>query len=186
MTPIPSVLLMAALALGLAACAVAPDTTGGGDPAGGTVPSGEVPTPVDPCGALSPEDVSAAFGAAFGDGTPGAGTVSVNEVTWSTATCSWEAEGIAVSAAVATEADFPAGFVCVEPGSLDGAVTALDGVADAAWFTWDDFQGGEGTVIACTSDTRVEVEATGPRSGPAIDEAAAREGGLALAGRLLG
>lgn len=138
-----------------------------------------------PCDILSPDDVTAALGGTFGEGAPRFGQASANEVEWTTTGCSWESHDMEVAASIARGDDFPAGFECVEPSSLDGDVATLEGLGDLAWWTWDDFQGGTGTVIVCAEDARIEVEAEGPREGPAIDEIATREGASTLASRIL-
>ncbi len=167
----------------LTACAGAAPETSTGD--GSQAPEAPAP-PAGVCDILSAEDVGAAFGTDFGDGAPRTGEESADGVEWTTTGCGWEGDGMEVVATVALAEDFPAGFVCVEPGSLDGEVVPLDGIGTAAWWTWDDFQGGTGTVIVCGDDTRVVVEAEGPRDGPAIDESATREAATTLATRLFG
>lgn len=179
LTPAITALCLAALVL--TGCA-STETPTGDDPAPDADPPAES---TSICDILSPGEIDAAFGGSFGAGTPRLGQASANEVEWTTTGCSWESDDREVAASVASGDDFPAGFECVEPSSLDGEVTPLDDLGDLAWWTWDDFQGGTGTVIVCLADTRVEVAMEGPRAGPVIDEAATREGASSLASRIL-
>lgn len=176
----------AAAGLCLAALALTGCTGGGtGSPGADDAESPEVAAPpAGVCDVLSADDVGAAFDTSFEDGVPRTGEASANEVEWTTTGCGWEGDGMEVVASVAAADDFPAGFECVEPGSFDGEVTSLDGLGNLAWWTWDEFQGGTGTVIICGDDTRVEVEAEGPRDGPVIDEPTTREGATTLATRI--
>ena len=168
-------------ALALTGCT----SDGAGTPDGdGAAPPEAPTTAAGICDIVSGDDVSAAFDTTVGDGSARTGEESANEVEWTTAGCGWEGEEMEVVASIAVGDDFPGGFVCVEPGTLDGAVTPIDGLGTLAWWAWDDFQGGSGTVTVCGDDTRVEVTAEGPRDGPAIDQQSTRDGATAIATRI--
>jgi hypothetical protein len=179
----PTIVGVLLAALALAGCASsAPDTPAGGD---GT-PAAENPSGTGGvCEILASDDIESALGGAFEEGAPRTGEASVDGVEWTTTGCGWEGDAMDVTATIAPADAFPAGFECVEPGISSGDVTSLDDLGALAWWTWDDFQGGTGTVIVCTDDTRIDVEVEGPRDGQPIDEAATRLGATTLATRLL-
>lgn len=182
MTTTPTITALCLASLVLTGCASAdspPDV--GETPTAGAPPAESA----DLCDLLAPDDIGAAFGGDFGDGTPRFGQASANEVEWTTTGCSWESADAEVAASIAHGDDFAAGFECVAPSSLAGEVTPLSDLGDLAWWTWDDFQGGTGTVIICRDDTRIELAVEGPREGPAIEEATTRDGAVGLASRIL-
>lgn len=179
----PPIVSLCLAALVLSGCASStPDPPAGGD----DIPPAEAPTGTgDICDILAADDIESALGDAFEEGAPRTGQATVDGIEWTTTGCGWEGEGMDVVASLARGDDFPAGFECVEPSALSGDVTPIDGLGSLAWWTWDDFQGGTGTAIVCTDDTRIEVEVEGHRDGQPIDETLARTGATTLAERVL-
>lgn len=162
------------------------DTSGGETDAGDETDPGDETEEVD----VDPCTASAAFdeafpGDEFDDPTELTGEQSVNDVKWTNAGCIWASPTQEVRVTAAGPDDFEDGFVCVEP--LDGIaeVEPVADLGDQAWWSWNDFQNGTGTLTVCSGESRVDITVAGPRDGEPIDADGARSGATVVADALL-
>lgn len=177
-------------ALVLAGCAAGPPPAESDDPGSQPVESTQPADPAAswdaPCELLPVDRLDEAFGGGFEDGRQGTGNVLNQGVEWTTVTCSWEsADEVDVRLAYADADAFPAGFECVPPSDFLHEYDPSAQLGESAWWVWDDFQGGTGTVIVCLDDSRIELEVRGPRSGPLLDEPQVREAAEAIVADLI-
>jgi hypothetical protein len=151
-------------------------------------PAGETPASaeaggVEPCEAVSTTVVGDAFpGVAFGTPKPRQSSRGVNDTRWLGRSCAWASDTVTVKAAVAGPDGFAGGFVCVEPSggvSKDGPVVIED-LGDRAWWTWEDFNGPNGSLAVCAGELRVDIDVDAP-DGVEIDPDAALAGATSIA-----
>lgn len=180
-------MLLAPLAALLTACSSSESTPPSDEPSAESTSTGSGTTAdADLCGRLEQETLGAALpGIDFEDPLPTSGTVGWQDVEWTITGCRWESPERVVDVDVADASDFVGGFQCVEPLARAAEVSEVDGLGDRAWWIWDDFQGGEGRIVACQAEQWVSVEIRGDRSGPLIDEEETQAAALVIARALL-
>lgn len=181
------VLFVAPLAALLTACSPSESTPPSDEPSTDTAsPTPATTVDTDLCTRLGQETMGAALpGFDFEAPLPKSGTVGWRDVEWTSTGCRWESPERVVDVDVADASDFPGGFQCVEPIARVAEVSEVDGLGDRAWWIWNDFQGGEGTIVACRAEQWVSVEIRGDRSGPLIDEEETRAAALVIARAVL-
>jgi hypothetical protein len=181
------VLLVTPLAAVLAACSPSESTPPSDEPSTDTAPPAPGTTiDTDLCTFLEQGPLGEALpGVEFEDPLPTSGTAARQGVEWTITGCRWESPERVVDVDVADASDFPGGFQCVEPLERVAEVSELDDLGDRAWWIWNDFQGGEGTIEACQGEQWVSVEIRGDRSGPLIDEEETRAAALVIARAVL-
>ena len=180
-------LLVVPLAAVLTACSSGASTPPSDEPS--TDPASSAPsttTEADLCTRLGQDALGTALpGIDFEAPLPTTGTAGWQDVEWTTTGCRWESPERVVDVDVADASDFPGGFQCVEPLARVAEVSEVDSLGDQAWWIWNDFQGGEGTIVACQAEQWVSVEIRGDRSGPLIDEEETRAAALVIARAVL-
>jgi hypothetical protein len=182
------VLLAAPLVAVLTACSPSASTPPSDDSSTDSAPPTSMPATAenDLCARLGQGALAEALpGIDFEDPLPTSGTVGRRGVEWTVTGCRWRSPERVVDVDVADASDFPGGFQCVEPLERVAEISEVDGLGDTAWWVWNDFQGGEGTIVACQGEQWVSVEIRGDRSGPLIDEEETRAAALVIARAVL-
>ena len=136
-------------------------TDAGSAPSTPTTPSttAGVPTLPAACDVLTPEDVEAAYGVAFGAPEQGGGGHAEGKYEWQSDNCSFTAEALLeVKLALVGADDFSGAFACPEPTAIASQVEPVDGLGDQAWWEVDDAGPLEATLRVCTPSYDFDLE----------------------------
>jgi hypothetical protein len=152
------------LTLGLAACT--PTDNGPDLPPAASVPAdddqGTRPAD-DECGGISGADIASIVGHDLGEGEPDSGTVTVNDLTYSTTGCDWEDGDWEIDLDLSYAEHFDDDTVhCVEPLGIGHDVTPVEGLGSQAWWVDDDDDHAEGELFVCSDLAMVGVKIEAP------------------------
>ncbi|RHW26413.1 hypothetical protein D0Z08_13810 [Nocardioides immobilis] len=114
-----------------------------------------------PCDVLTPADVEAAFGVAFGEPSQGGGGYTQQDLVWQSEDCNFEAEDLVeVDFALTGPDDFRQGeFQCPKPTEIVATVTRVRGLdAVEAWWKRDENPPLEATLRVCTESYNFDIE----------------------------
>jgi hypothetical protein len=141
-----------------------PDSPGPSDTSGPTDGSSATEAPAGvpaACDVLTPDDVTAAFGVAFGAPVPGGGGHTEQDLEWQSDNCSFEAEDLVeVQLALTAPEDFTGGsFQCPEPRAIASTVTPAEVPgATEAWWDVDEAPPLEATLRVCTEGYNFDID----------------------------
>ena len=111
------------------------------------------------CDVLTPEDVTAAFGVAFGAAEPGGGGTNEGDLSWQSDNCDWEAQDLVeVQLALSGPEDYTPAFACQEPTAIASTVEPVPDVGDQAWWEVDDSGPLEASLRVCTADYNFDID----------------------------
>lgn len=166
----PALTAAALLVAGLAGCSTPADTGSPAAPEASPSAGTEARPDASACGGLTTEDLIGLFNVDLEGPDPEAGSNDQNGVTWTSAGCDWEGEGLEIDLDISESSDFADGKVaCIEPGGV-GDVTAVDGIGDRAWWKFDDFNEVEGELRVCTEDQLIELAVDAETGSMSTDE----------------
>lgn len=128
------------------------------------------------CDVASAEELAEIFGQPVGPAEP-VTNISVTESGFQVVSpsCSWVLEDVIEIKVVYTQGtSFESGTLeCDEPEPIFGPPTAVDGLAERAWWSFDDTFDAEGTMWACTTDAMIELRIERPEGDSAAMQAQA-------------
>jgi hypothetical protein len=111
------------------------------------------------CDVITADDVTDAFGVAFGLPEPGGGGHSEQDVEWQSDNCSFEAADLVeVQLALSGPDDYTDGFTCPEPTAIASTVEPVSGVGDRAYWERDEAPPLEATLRVCTASYNFDID----------------------------